>query len=166
MTTKQNLFETKEQYLAFRKAWAATVNDPQAKPTLEIQQVNDRGSHYEQKHKRPGYMLPAHQLLFNILCGYKPYRGFTPITKHTKLKNQGYFNYGYFEAVTRLKSLIATFDTTPVKPYGALKALIDHYEEFSNGEDLAGILKHIKVPAVSLVDTTWGKGKKGVHRRG
>lgn len=33
--TTNNFFETKEQYLAFRKAWSNAVNDPRAKPRLE-----------------------------------------------------------------------------------------------------------------------------------
>ena len=59
MTT--NTFETKDQYLAFRSAWAKAAQDK--------------------------VLTGAHHVLLNILRGHPVERGFTPITKTTKLQN-------------------------------------------------------------------------------
>lgn len=53
-----SLFETKEQYLATKKEWAKTKN------------------HTAQQHA-----------IYNVLRGYEPTRGFTPITKQSRLDN-------------------------------------------------------------------------------
>ena len=66
MTT--NTFETKEQYLAFRAAWATAAQSKE--------------------------LTAEHHILFNILCGRPIDHGFTPITKPSKLQNGFRINHG------------------------------------------------------------------------
>lgn len=70
-------FETKEQYLNFRKAFSAAVNDPRAKKF--------RKEGYSTYTK--GWMTGAHFMLLNALRGLPVTRGFSPITSELKLMN-------------------------------------------------------------------------------
>lgn len=71
MTTKY--FETKEQFIAFRTAWAKAA---QAKK-----------------------ITASHMVMYNIIRGKEIDHGFTPITNHTKLLNGTPINLGLVQAV-------------------------------------------------------------------
>jgi hypothetical protein len=72
-------FKTKQQYIAFRKAWAAAH---QAK-----------------------ILTREHQILFNVVCNKPITHGFTPTTNITKLQNGQYINHGLYWGSTLLNQL-------------------------------------------------------------
>lgn len=78
MNTKTKFFETKEQYLNFRKAFALAVNDPRSKKS-KPQPPNG----YIEK----GWMTGAHYMLLNCIRDLPFNRGFTPYTKSLVLQN-------------------------------------------------------------------------------
>ncbi len=78
MTTHNTNFSTKEEYLAFRKAWATAVNNGEE-------------------------ISAAHHVLYNILRGHPHSRGFTPITNANKLRNGTFINAGLYHALYVLR---------------------------------------------------------------
>lgn len=78
MTTHNTNFSTKEEYLAFRKAWAAAVNS-----TAQI--------------------TATHHVLYNLLRGLPHDHGFTPITNANKLANGMLMNGELYYACSCLK---------------------------------------------------------------
>ncbi len=74
---KIKFFETKEQYLNFRKAFATAVNDPRAK----------KGKPDTNGYKARGWMTGAHFMLLNAIRGLPIERGFSPITAELKIEN-------------------------------------------------------------------------------
>lgn len=102
-----SIFKSKEQYLAFRAAWASSVNNAKAKPTLKTTNewitATDELSADIGVIRVPGNIKAEHHILYNILRG-KPYDlGFTPITNYNKLANGAYINQGLFTAMIYLK---------------------------------------------------------------
>lgn len=77
MTTTNKFFETKDQYLAFRAAFAAAQNNLRAK----------KGQPDSNGYKAPGWLTASHYMLLNEARGLPRYRGFTPITSKVKLDN-------------------------------------------------------------------------------
>ena len=75
MTT--NAFDTKEQYLTFRKAWAKAAQDKNLSCT--------------------------EHLLFNLLLGRPITHGFTPVSRPSKLANGHLINAGLYHAAWRLQ---------------------------------------------------------------
>ena len=75
-------FETKTQYLNFRSAWAAACKDKQ--------------------------LTAAHMVLYNIIRGKSPSRGFTPTTRPSKILNGHRINGGYYDAVNYLNQMVKT----------------------------------------------------------
>lgn len=74
----KSIFETKEQYLTFRKAFAAAQNDQRAKHYF----TDDVAAG---KIKHDGWLQAEHFILLNAIRG-KPFdRGFTPITNKNKI---------------------------------------------------------------------------------
>lgn len=79
MTTIQ-IFDSKEQYVAFRKAWASVVNSPAAKSklipptqyTAEGKPIKAAG-----RSRIKGCLGASHMMTYNILRGRNPYRGFS-----------------------------------------------------------------------------------------
>ena len=109
MTT---IFETKKQYLQFRKAWANAVNSPRAKHWRTpgtIWVVDDPKhewiGHYElcgwQRHD--GWINASHIVLYNIIRGKPITNGFVPITNAVKVANNKYPMYTCWNAVMELK---------------------------------------------------------------
>lgn len=74
MTT--NYFNTKDQYLAFRSAWAKAAQSKQ--------------------------LTAAHMMMFNIICGKEPQYGFTPFQRESKWSGMGIFNRGALTAYQEL----------------------------------------------------------------
>jgi len=73
-------FATKEDYLAFRAAWA--------------------------KASQQGRLFASHHLMYNLIRGKNPERGFTPITKFTKLTNGHTVNGALVDAAWSLRMSI------------------------------------------------------------
>lgn len=116
-TTKTNLFKNKEDYLAFRSAWAKAAT---AKQTSAM-------DHF----------------LFNIFVGRSSHIGFTPITNSVKLANGAAANYAHLKAsqnynrhmnvVCRLKGLkprskFDNTDTLTLRLRRLLRNIIQHDE--------------------------------------
>lgn len=102
-------FETKEQYLAFRAAWRAAVNDVRAKPhfTEEAARVSGRETSIVMaKVRHDGWLHATHHILFNIARGKEPNYGFTPITNQNKLDNGSAPWLGYNQALLSLKWIL------------------------------------------------------------
>ncbi len=78
MTKTNKFFETKEQYLAFRAAFAAAQNNPRAKKGKPQPPHGIRDK---------GWLSGAHFMLLNAVRGLPYDRGFTPITCQRKLDN-------------------------------------------------------------------------------
>ncbi len=90
---KPAIFESAEQYYAFRLSWKAAVKHSRSKSTLathdefvfdsvagKCTKTKDSG-----QHKVPGWVTASHHLLFNILRGRDIHTGFTPITNPNKI---------------------------------------------------------------------------------
>lgn len=92
--TIESIFTCKEHYLAFRAAWAKAVNDKNVEVT------------------------GAHHMLYNILRGRAFDKGFTPITRTTKLQNGYRINHGLYIAANELRypaNLLSIFEGTVTK---------------------------------------------------
>ena len=78
-------FENKDHYLAFRKAWAASVANPNIRLTA------------------------AHHMLYNLLRGKNIDQGFTDRTNVKQIYHQRWINFGAGEA----QRILNTFRTHP-----------------------------------------------------
>jgi hypothetical protein len=94
----KHFFETKEQYLLFRKIWARAVKSPRAKsyilPSDEwITTSNYRGyvSHNTGTIRRKGWITPSHMILYNIIRNKPIDTGFTDVTNPYKIANSEVF---------------------------------------------------------------------------
>ena len=81
---KTLFFNSKEDYLTFRKNWAAACNSNERKSTL----VDTNWGRI----RKPGFLTATHHYIFLLLCGKDVLSGFKPITNTTKLSN-GMKNY-------------------------------------------------------------------------
>jgi len=79
MNTKTKFFETKDQYLNFRTAFAAAVNDPRSKKGKPDPSNNG--------YKPRGWMTGAHFMLLNVVRNFEYHYGFSLITAQHKLDN-------------------------------------------------------------------------------
>ena len=143
-TQTNSIFTSKEHYLAFRAAWAKNVNDS----SFQID--------------------AAHHMMYNILRGRAFDKGFTPITRQTKLQNGYRINHGLYLAAQRLrypsewlsifegtvsKEMIADIQIPEVKPmdadYGPYKKVANHImrceldDRPHNFDDIAEILESL-----------------------
>ena len=84
----KKLFENTEHYLAFRRAWAAAVNDKSI------------------------HLKKEHMLLYNLLRGRPFTTGFKPVHNKNKLMNGTRINHGLFWACYYLRY----YATTTYKP--------------------------------------------------
>lgn len=80
MTNYKTLFETKENYLAFRAHWKKAMNDEKL------------------KHQ----MTSAHHALYTLLRDKDLNKAFTPITNKVKLANGAAANYGLDNALQNI----------------------------------------------------------------
>lgn len=87
----KSIFETKEQYLAFRAAFAAAQNDRRAKPTfVEVPcsvydwRIRETRS-WMGKEKHSGWLNAEHFILLNAIRRKPLNRGFSPAVKQTKI---------------------------------------------------------------------------------
>lgn len=83
-TNKEHFFETKEDYLKFKKQWASAVNDPKAKKELIREKTSWGTTHVYQK---KGWLQAVHHIIYNIVRDKPLNHGFTPITNKDKIRS-------------------------------------------------------------------------------
>lgn len=131
-------FETKDQYITFRTAWAKAAQAKQ--------------------------LTAAHMVMFNILCGRPHDRGFTPITKTTKLLNGAYLNHGLYFAVDDLKRIVGYAKSVVGSKEAKLSSWNqDRLEDFLkpfDGVITVELLASVEVPEVKPLESNWAKGLK------
>ena len=103
--TTNTLFENKEHYLAFRKAWSNAVNSEKAKPHVDEVDYSHYGHHEKVKVRVDGWLTASHHILYNILRGRDYDRGFTLVTNRNKLMNGTSPNLGLVQAIAELKNV-------------------------------------------------------------
>jgi hypothetical protein len=148
-------FETKEQYLNFRKAWAIAVNDERAKKKLEKNSWGDIV-------RVPGWTTSAHFMLYNILRGKSIYHGFVPVKNKNKLTNGAYINHGFYEAARDLRHVIRCAQASEERTSYQSRVLdlfMDPIKDVLTVEQLA----KIKVPEIKPIESNYGKGSKIVR---
>jgi len=128
MTT--NTFETKDQYLAFRSAWKKAAQEKK--------------------------LTGAHHVLLNILRGHPVERGFTPITKTTKLQNGFRINHGLYFAAGELSSIVSG----AASDSGYQKTRAEMFIAPFNGTLTLEQLASIEVPSIPSLQSDFGKGRK------
>ena len=143
-------YETKEQYLTFRKAWAKACNDSRCKKTVE---TNEWGSF-----RKDGWLTAAHHVLFNILSRRPVESGFTPITKAVKLQNGAYLNHGLYFAVSELKRMVRFAQMEKRGEW--YQKMVDQFLEPLKDVVSVELLASIEVPEVKAMETTWAKGER------
>lgn len=114
MNTTTRFFQSKDQYLAFRNAFAAAQKDKRAHKTYEqgtAEVYDSKAKAYKTittKIKYTGWMSSAHYLLFNLVTGKNYYNGFTPKTKKLFVECGGDADRGLSGAIGYLASLVTT----------------------------------------------------------
>lgn len=142
------IFETKEQYLTFRAAWAKAA---QAKK-----------------------LTAAHMVLFNLARGKPIHHGFTPVTNKNKLLNGTRINHGLYAACVTLRSQlekakrIVNKDTQSLT-YGKIditdsllfwvNQLVGPFE----GTFTVEMAAKLDIPKVESLDPDFGKGREIAH---
>lgn len=84
-TPKISIFDSKESYLAFKRAWAAAVTSKEAKSTLEppTEYTSDgKPIKVSGRHRYHGWIWSYHHMMYNIVRGHDKYRGFDLNEKH------------------------------------------------------------------------------------
>ncbi len=74
-------FNDPQSYIALRKHWSSLMNS-------------------DRKHE----LSAAHHLLYTALLGKDWRKGFTPVSRPSKLANGGYYNWGLFHALAVVQS--------------------------------------------------------------
>ena len=86
-TNKKHFFDTKEDYLNFKKQWASAVNDKRAKKELIKKSYTHYGNEVDCSYQKKGWVQAVHHVIYNIVRD-KPFDyGFTAITDKNKLQN-------------------------------------------------------------------------------
>lgn len=160
-------FETKEQYLTFRKAWTKAVNDDRAKKTLREEKVKVGKTIYINKYRDEGWITSTHHVLFNLLCQRPIDNGFTPVTNRNKLSHGMAFNGSLCQAVYQLKKMYTIahnkVNEAPVEDWkmDALKKfLFPITEHLDNTDDLIQALAKVRTPDVKGLYSNWADGAK------
>lgn len=158
-------FETKEQYLTFRKAWADATNDPRAKKTL-VEVKNRQGG--IDRVRKSGWLTASHQMLYNILRGRSFDTGFTPVTNATKLRNGAYLNYSLVMSrmflnrhINDAKKAVKDGD---VFGSDSLQKFLEPFDGTVTIQMLAAVLRHRPLPDVEFLESNYGKGQKIAHK--
>lgn len=109
MNTTIRFFQSKQQYLNFRTAFAAAVNDKQCRKSYTDNtgtRWNDKTQAketYAYRTKRSGWLSSTHYLLFNLACGKNYYNGFSPKTKESFVTSGGCADRGLNTALYELE---------------------------------------------------------------
>lgn len=101
-------------------------------------------------------LTAAHHVLYNLLRGYEPHHGFTPITRHTKLANGAIINGGVVEATRRLKFIVSLASKEGGNETEQVKQFIAPFKGSLTAEHLAAI----PVPTISAIESGFGIGSK------
>lgn len=123
-------FETKEQYIAFRTAWAKAAQDK--------------------------VLTGAHHVLFNIVCNKPIERGFAPVTSTSKLQNGFRINHGLYFAADDLTRVIKGASSDSSWSKDRAEAFVKPFGDAFTIEMLATT----KCPQIENLDSGFGKGKK------
>jgi len=138
----KSIFNTKEQYISFRHAWsnAARISDPETSCWLQ----------------------GAHHLMFNLLCGKPAERGFTPITRKTKLQNGHLINAGLYDAYCSLSAKISRakeiVNGKSIPKYAA-DSLVQFLAPFNHVVTI-DLLAAIELPKIEPLYSNYGIGRK------
>lgn len=150
--TTQYYFKSKENYLAFKAAWANAVNDERSKSTIE--------KSHDSAWVKKGWITSAHVMLYNIIRGKDPLFGFTPYQKHSKVKG-GVINMGATEAynkLTRMKDYAFTYAKKPDSWNGKyVKKFLEPFGDTFTAKDLASINF---TPKIDSYHCEFGVGRK------
>lgn len=129
----EHFFDTKEDYLKFKKQWASAVNDPKAKKELI------RGSYgaYQKK----GWIKPVHHIIYNIVRNKPLDYGFTPITSEKKLQSN---NMNPNEAFDRAYYMFKSFQKSSKNywPYNEVMEPLGDVLPFSKIKSWKEEVKH------------------------
>lgn len=112
MNTTTRFFQTKDQYLAFRNAFAAAQNDKACRKTYtestgtRWNSTTKANETYTYKTKHSGWLSSEHYLLFNLVTGKNYYNGFSPKTKKLFVESGGDADRGLNGAIDALATLI------------------------------------------------------------
>lgn len=96
----KHFFDTKEQYLLFRKIWARAVKSPRAKSYIlpsdewiwnDRYHCRGRVSHMTGTIRKKGWITPSHMILYNIIHNKPIDTGFTDVTNPYKIANSEVF---------------------------------------------------------------------------
>jgi hypothetical protein len=127
MNTTNKFFKTKEQHLAFRKAFAAAITSPRAK----------KGKPGPYGNKKKGWITSSHMILQNIVRGLPYSRGFTPMTKNPMIQHGADPEATLFNAKWHLSYAINN-----AKSYvAAIPAGLSHWEEPKVTKSLLDVFK-------------------------
>lgn len=112
--TATKFFDTKDQYLAFRKAFASAQNDSRAKHSFnppKAYTTDAKGNSVlipvQGRQKVSGWLSATHYVLHNVVRGLPVTRGFSPKTNAANLNNGGNVNGNLCSAVAHLSSLVS-----------------------------------------------------------
>lgn len=134
MTTNNTIFTHKEHYLVFRSFWAQSVN------AREIE------------------ITGAHHMLYNILRGRDYDKGFTPVTRTSKLQNDFIINQGLMDAYRTAERIIQH-----AKQYGDEPARGTEMEKFLrvfDGSVTPQMLAMVVLPETKAMTADYGPYKK------
>lgn len=176
----KSLFNSKEHYLSFRKAWAAAVTSPRAKKTINHIRYPLKyylhGKLVITEHNAAevirGWLNSSHMLLHNLLRDKPFYNGFTPISNTTKLVNSIYVNWELHMAAYNLdwrkKQAIESLKKDPTldkeKPsYWGTTTIMDFLEPF-NGTITREMLTELEIPSIQPIMINHGDGLKYMMR--
>lgn len=112
MNTTIRFFQTKEQYIAYRAAFASAQNSPRAKKSfteVEIDTWDGSKGKYGKakiKVKSYGWLTAEHFLLLNLIRSKPFYKGFTPKNSKAFIDNGGNADRALSATVQRLTDII------------------------------------------------------------
>lgn len=122
MNTTTRFFQTKDQYLAFRNAFATAQKDKRAhksysESTASVYDLETKSyKTIPAKIKHNGWMCSAHYLLFNLVVGKDYYSGFSPKTKKLFVESGGNADRGLNGAIKHLAFVIECANNLLGKP--------------------------------------------------
>lgn len=150
VSVKHELFTCKEHYLAFRQAFARSVNDDRAKSHLEPGYENT-------KYRVYGWIQAEHFILLNLLRDKPAYHGFSLVTNKTKLINGMVPYLRFYQAIEKLRGICRPCDTKTWRDE-YIEDLIAPYEGTVSKEMLNKLHKYI--PKINYFDMWGARGSR------
>lgn len=156
VSVKHELFTCKEHYLAFRQAFARSVNDERTKSY-----PNSKYSIYgwipKPKNSRYGWIQAEHFILLNLLRDKPTYRGFSLVTNKTKLANGMVPCLRFYQAIEKLRGICRPCDTKTCRDE-YIEDLIAPFEGTVSKEMLNKLHKYI--PKINYFDMWGARGSR------